>query len=185
MLHLSPIEQFKTFLFQPKSCAKSPLGKAAMVALSVLFGIATLGTVHLGVGVNFWLTHKVSPFSGDAIIAFIIPWDIDERRRELAEAAARLKTITGSQEGHEGEEEMVDHFKKLQETIILKLGRPGSKKVYTEQEKAELEKLYAELETAWESISAAPPPNREIQLQRDALRLMLFELSKFKITYLH
>ena len=183
-MNLSPVEQLKTFLFQPKSCAKSPLGKAAMVALSVLFGIATLGTVHLGVGVNFWLTHKVSPFYVDTTAHLTKPWDIEKNRRELAEAAARLETITGSQEGHEGEEEMVDHIKKLQETIVLKLGSPGSKKVYTEQEKAELQKLYAKLDAAWESISATGPSNTELKIKREALQVVHSQLEEFRAKYL-
>ncbi len=180
-MSIRPAEPFKTFLFQPKSYAKSPLGKAAMVALSVLFGIATLGTVHLGVGVNFWLKHKASPFYVDTTAGITKPWDIAKTRSDIAEAAEQLRETSGHDEA---EEEMVDQIKKLQETIVLKLGSPESKKVYSGQEKAELQKLYAELDAAWKSISAIKTPSRILQVQRNALQVVHSQLEEFKTNHL-
>jgi hypothetical protein len=140
MSGISRLDRFENFLLYPEKCATSRRGKDAMIALDVIFGIATFGLVHLG----FYLRHKFSSKPVEPIILHDTfthtteqPESISQKSTQKARQEMDRKVGTGR------------YISELHLKIINTFGPTlASGQIAGTEQMKELAKLFGELDAA-------------------------------------
>jgi hypothetical protein len=182
-MSIGRVERFQSFLFNPASCAKTPLGKVGMVALDFFLGVSTLGLVHLGFGAKILIQRRFSPLESGSR-----PWNTSAFAQQIIDAQTKVAGATH----HTQAQFMPEDEQALISTITEKHVQISNIMIQLEEkepiasQKERLTFLFHQLEDAWENapkeISSSVAEARLTELRKSEERLQKFRQRWFQGT---